>query len=118
MKYEKYLIKKDKVDLLSSLKSLNKEIVNKKMKEYDLDNIEELEQYIIETFTFCLNMSKNDMFTKLYFQKLLHNENSAFMSAYQDDIEALWVFVYENDSYYSYYVPTEIKKIIRNKLKL
>ncbi len=58
------------------------------------------------------------MFTKMYFQKLLNSENSIFMSAYQDDIEGLWVFVYDNGSHYSYYIPTEIKKIIKKKLSL
>lgn len=38
MNYEKYLIKKDKLDLLSSLKALDKKIINKVMKEYDLKN--------------------------------------------------------------------------------
>lgn len=40
----------------------------------------------------------------------MNNENSEWMSAYQDDIEGLWVFVYENKDHYSYYIPTEIKK--------
>lgn len=30
MKYEKYLVKKDKIDLLSSLKTIDKKIINKK----------------------------------------------------------------------------------------
>ena len=37
MKYEKYLIKKEKLDLLSSLKLLDKKIVNEKLKEL-IDN--------------------------------------------------------------------------------
>ena len=48
----------------------------------------------------------------------LENENSIFLSAYQSDIESLIVFVYENDDYYSYYVPSEIKKIIKKLLKI
>ena len=42
MKYDKYIIKKDKTDLLSSLKELNKDIINEKLEDYDLDNIEYL----------------------------------------------------------------------------
>ena len=118
MKYEKYLIKKGKTDLLSSLKSINKKIINSKLKEYDLDNIEELKDYIIEEFEFRLNFSKPDIFTQMYFKKLLNNENSMFLSAYQDDIEGLWVFVYENGNHYSYYIPTEIKRIIKKELNL
>ena len=43
----------------------------------------------------------------------LENENSIFLSAYQSDIESLMVFVYENGDYYSYYVPSEIKKLLK-----
>lgn len=118
MNYEKYLIKKNKLDLLSSLKALDKKIINKMMKEYDLKNIEELKEQIIDDFEFCLSMSKDDMFTKIYFQRLINNENSMFMSAYKDDIEGLWVFVYENNGHYSYYIPSEIKKIIKKELNL
>ena len=118
MNYEKYLIKKDKLDLLSSLKALDKKIINKMMKEYDSKNIEELKEQIIDNFELCLSMSKDDMFTKMYFQKLINNENSMFMSAYKDDIEELWVFVYENNGYYSYYIPSEIKRIIKKELNL
>ena len=118
MKYDKYIIKKDKTDLLSSLKALNKDIINESLEDYDLDNIEDLKEYIIDSSAFCLSASKTDLFTRLYFQKLLDNENSMNMSAYQDDIEALWVFVYEKDNYLSYYIPTEIKKIIKKELNI
>lgn len=70
MKYEKYLVKKDKVDLLYSLKMIDKKIINKKLKDLDLDNIEQLKDYIIEEFEFCLNSSKNDVFTQMYFKKI------------------------------------------------
>lgn len=118
MNYEKYLVTKDKLDLLSSLKALDQKIVNKMMKEYASKSIKELKGHIIDNFEFCLSMSKDDIFTKMYFQKLINNENSMFMSAYKDDIERLWVFVYENKGHYSYYIPTEIKKIIKRELNL
>ncbi len=118
MKYDEYIIKKGKTDLLSSLKALNKNIIKENLEDYDLDNIEELKEYIIDSFEFCLSTSKTDLFTRLYFQKLLNNENSMIMSAYQDDIEALWVFVYENNEGISYYIPTEIKKIIKKELNI
>ena len=117
MNYKKYLIKKEKLDLLSSLKLLDKKIVNEKLKEYGLNNINELKDYIIEEFETCLDMSKEDMFTQLYFIKLLEHENSEWMSAYEQDIEDLLVFVYDNGKYYSYYIPTEIKTIIKKMLK-
>jgi len=63
-------------------------------------------------------MSKDDMFTKIYFQRLINNENSKMMSVYRSDIESLWAFVYENNEYYSYYIATEIKEIIKTKLKI
>ena len=115
MKYEKYLIKKDKLDLLSSLKALDKKLLNEKFKEFGVNDIYELRDYIIEDFEDCLDMTKDDLFTKMYFERLVDHENSEWMSAYQQDIEALLVFVYDNGKYYSYYIPTEIKEII-NKL--
>lgn len=117
MKYEKYLIKKDKTDLLSSLKALDKKVLNEKLEEFDVKDINELKDYILDSFEFCLDMSKDDMFTRMYFDRLVNNENSLFMSAYQDDIESLMVFVYENGDHYSYYIPTEIKKIIKKTLR-
>lgn len=116
MKCEKYLINKGKLDLLSSLKALDKKLINKKLKEFGVNNIDELKDYIIENFKYCLEMSKDDMFTQMYFQRLIENENSEWMSAYQEDIESLLVFVYENGNYYSYYIPTEIKDIIHDLL--
>lgn len=115
MKYEKYLIKKGKTDLLSSLKALDKKLLNEKFKEFGVDDIYELKDFILEDFEFCLESSKDDTFTKMYFERLIDHENSEWMSAYQQDIEALLVFVYNNGDYYSYYIPTEIKEII-NKL--
>lgn len=112
MKYEKYLIKKDKLDLLSSLKALDKKLLNEKFEEFGIDDIYELRDYIIDDFESCLDLSKGDPFTRIYFKRLVDNENSEWMSAYQQDIESLLVFVYKNGEYYSYYIPTEIKEII------
>ena len=117
MKYEKYLVKKGRLDLLSSLKSLDKKIVNEKLKEYNLENVNELKDYIIEDFETSLDMSKDDEFTQMYFMRLLAYENSECMTAYDEDIEDLLVFVYKNGGHYSYYIPTEIKVIIKNMLK-
>ena len=48
-KLEKYLIKKDdKTDMLSSLEKVDKKIIGKKLKEYDIKTIKELSKYIIE----------------------------------------------------------------------
>lgn len=115
MKYDKYLIKKGETDLLSSLKALDKKLLNEKFKEFGVDDIYELKDFILQDFEFCLESSKDDTFTKMYFERLIDHENSKWMSAYQQDIEALLVFVYDNGDYYSYYIPTEIKEII-NKL--
>ena len=115
MKYEKYLIKKGKLDLLSSLKALDKKLLNEKFKEFGVNDIHELRDYILDNFEFCLNESKDDNFTRMYFERLMNHENSEWMSAYEQDMESLLVFVYNNGNYYSYYIPTEIKQII-NKL--
>lgn len=116
MKYEKYLVKRGKRDLLSSLKQLDKKIINEKLEEYGLKNINELKDYIIEEFETTLNMFKDDIYTQIYFARLLENENSECMTAYDQDIEDLFVFVYYDEGYYSYYVPTEIKRIIKDML--
>lgn len=116
MKYKKYLIKKGKLDLLSSLKSLDKKIVDEKLEEYDLENVAELKDYIIEEFETCLDMSKEDVFTQLYFVGLLEHENSDLTSVNEQDIESLCVFVYNNGDQYSYYIPLEIKMIIKRIL--
>ena len=115
---ERYIIKKGKTDLLSSLKALNKKLLKEKLEEKALDDINELKEYIIDDFEIILDISKDDIFTRMYFERLLENEDSAFLSAYQSDIESLMVFVYENGDHYSYYVPSEIKKIIKKLLKI
>lgn len=102
---------------MSSLKALDKKIIDEKLKEYALDDINELKEYVINDFEVCLDMNKDDIFTQMYFQRLLDHENSEWMSAYQDDIESLLVFVYENGNHYSYYIPTEIKEIIKKVLE-
>ena len=115
---KRYIIKKGETDLLSSLKALDKKLLKEKLEEKALDNIHELKEYIIDLFETTLDMSKDDIFTRMYFERLLENENSVFLSAYQSDIEHLMVFVYENGDHYSYYIPTEIKKIIKKLLKI
>lgn len=115
-KLEKYLIKKEKTDMLSSLKKVNKKIIDEKMEEYDVDSIEELAKYIIEEFKEILSSTKDDIFTQIFFQRLVNNENSMVFSAYEQDVECFNVFAYENGKYYSYYIPDEIKEIINEEL--
>lgn len=112
MKYEKYLVKKGKTDLLSSLQALDKKILDKKMKEYNVNDIYELKDYILTFFEYCLNEAKDDEFTKAYFESLMNNENSKFLSVYEQDIKLLIIFLYNKGDYYSYYIPVEIKQII------
>ena len=118
-KLEKYLIKKDdKTDMLSSLEKVDKKIIDKKLKEYDIKTIKELAKYIIEEFKETLEMIKDDMFTQIFFSKLVNNENSMIFSAYESDVEDLFVFVYDKGSYYTYYISDEIRKIINQKLNI
>lgn len=56
MEHEKYLVKKRKVGFIIILKSLDKKIVNEKLKEYGLENVNELKDYIIEDFETSLDM--------------------------------------------------------------
>jgi hypothetical protein len=119
MWFIKYLVKKDKLDLISSLESLDKEIIEEAMDFYEVDKMSDLKNKIIEEFKFCFEVSAKDIFTQIYFQKLLDYENTNFMICNQDDVESLWLFVYENDvdNCYSYYIPIEIKDIIYEFLK-
>jgi len=114
MKIKKYLIKKDKTDLMSALKQLDNNIIKNMLKETELNSLEELYDYIIDGFKYLIEMSKEDIFTQLYFKRLLENENSMVFSAYESDIESLMVFPYKKSGYYSYFIPNEIKKIIKN----
>lgn len=118
-KLEKYLIKKDsKTDVLSSLEKVDKEIINNKLKDYDIKTLKELSEFIIEDFKETLEMAKDDMFTQMFFNKLVNNENSMIFSAYESDVEDFIVFVYDKGPYYTYYIPDEIRKIIKQKLGL
>ena len=40
------------------------------------------------------------------------------MSESRQNIENLVVFIYKNNEYYSYYIPDEIKEIIRKTLNI
>lgn len=81
MDYGQYLIKKGKVDLLSSLKLIDKKIINSRLEEENLDTIGELKDRILEDFEYCLHSSKDDIFTQMYFADLLQNENSTYLSS-------------------------------------
>lgn len=116
MDLEKYVIKKDKMDMLSSLKLVANNLINETLEELDLHSIKELSEYLIDEFETVLNLSKDDMFTRMYFSRLVNNENSFVFSAYQSDVENFFVFVYEQDNHYAYYIPTEIRKIIKKEL--
>ena len=116
MNYERYLIKRGKLDLLSSLEALDKELLNEKFEEFGVNDIYELKDYILDDFEFCLNESKDDEFTKRYFERLINDENSELKSFFAQDLESLLVFVYKNGDSYSYYIPTEIKQIITKLL--
>ena len=118
MWFKEYLIKKGDTDLLSSLKALDKKIINKKLKEYNIKNLKELKENIIDEVKICLELSSDDIFSRMYFEKLLNHENSMWMSVYKDDVESLWAFVYETKDGFSYYIADEIKKLIKKTFNL
>lgn len=103
---------------MSSLEKVDKEIINNKLKEYGIKTLKELSEFIIEDFKEILEMTKDDMFTQMFFNKLVNNENSMIFSAYESDVEDFIVFVYDKGPYYTYYIPDEIRKIIKQKLGL
>ena len=103
---------------MSSLKALDKKLLKEKFNEFGVDDINELKGYILDSFEFSLEFARDDVFSREYFERLLKNENSMFMSAYQQDINDLMVFIYKNGDYYSYYIPAEIKKLIKKILNI
>ncbi len=113
MDYEKYLINKGKEDLISSLKALDKKVLKERMKKEQVNDIRELKEVIIDTFELCLAFSKDDKLTENFFRRLIDNENSNILSFYQQDMKSGLVFVYKNGDNISYYIPTELKKIIK-----
>ena len=115
---KKYEIKTDKTDMLSSLKALPKDILKEALEENDANNIEELSKILIEEFESILKTCTNDFATILFFKGLLKNENTSTFSAYEIDIENFNVFVYKKDNYYAYYIPDELKSIIKKLLKI
>ena len=115
---EKYLIKKNnkKTDMVSSLKLIDAELIKEILEDYDVNTIEELAQYIIDDFQDILSSTKNDIFTQMFFQRLVNNENTPIFSAYEQDVKYFTVFVYEKGSQYRYYIPDELKEIIKKEL--
>ena len=75
-------------------------------------------KYILTNFQFALSMSKDDYLTIKFFDRLVKNENSEVFSAYQSDVEDFNVFVYKKDYYYTYYIPNEIRRIIKKELNM
>lgn len=61
-------------------------------------------------------MTKDDMFTQMFFSKLVNNGNSMIFSAYESGVEDFFVFVYDKGSYYTHYISDEIRKIIKQQL--
>ena len=51
-----------------------------------------------------------------FFQRLVNNENSMVFSAYEQDVECFNVFAYDDGKHYSYYIPDELRKIIKEEL--
>lgn len=117
MNYNNYLVKKGKTDLVSSLRAMNKKIINEELEYRNLKNIGELKKDIIKGLEFCLESSKDDLCTIIYFKRILENENTNQMVIFDDDIESLWAFVYKSNGEYSYYIADEIKEIIKEKIE-
>ena len=63
------------------------------LKDKALDDIDELKEYIVDTFEFCLDNAKDDIFTQKYFQELIDNENTDTITAYPSDIAAFFILL-------------------------
>ena len=97
---------------------LDKNLLQEKILESNVHNINELKEQILNNFEKTLNITEDNKFSKKYLENLLEHENTDFMSASKQDIENLTVFIYKNSEYYSYYIPDEIKAIIEKNLKI
>ena len=113
--YEWYSVKKGKTDLTSSLMALDKDLLQEKLTEFSVQNIKELKDNILNNFDETLDIAKDNQFSKKYFKNLLEHENTDFISASRQDIENLTVFIYKNGGYYSYYIPDEIKELLKKE---
>lgn len=54
--------------MVSSLKKLPQETLDEVLEEYDIKKVEELSKYIIDSFEEILEMTKNDIFTQMFFK--------------------------------------------------
>lgn len=96
---------------------MDKKLLKEKLEENGCDNAKELKDYLIEMFESSLDMSYDDKNTKAFFKRLIENENSSVMAAYNMDIDSLNVFVYKDGDHISYYIPDEFKNIINKYYK-
>ena len=117
MEVNDYLVTKDREDLLSSLKGINKKIINKKLMELDLENLQELKKYILEHLKDSIKNIKDRWLLNIHFETLLTNENKT-LSVDPSDVENFIVFLYEEDGEIKYYMPTEVKGIIKRSIKV
>jgi len=69
-------------------------------------------------FDICLSQLKDAPATKTYFKSLVANESTNCLRIYQNDIERLRVYMYEKDNHLSYYIPTKVRKIIKEYLNI
>ena len=115
MEVNDYLVTKDREDLLSSLKGINKKVINKKLMELDLENLQELKKYILEHLKDSIKNIKDRWLLNIHFETLLTNENKT-LSVDPSDVENFIVFLYEEDGEIKYYMAT--KDIIKRSIKV
>lgn len=107
---EDLIITKIKTDLLSSLKSINKEYAQKYMDDNCYDNYKEWKNNVLILFKVSFDASKNNLFTMNFFNRLVLCENTTNIVAYADDVISNIVFLYRDEDGLKYYIPDEIKK--------
>lgn len=117
MEVNDYLVIKDREDLLSSLKGINKKVINKKLMELDLENLQELKKYILEHLKDSIKNIKDRWLLNIHFETLLTNENKT-LSVDPSNVENFIVFLYEEDGEIKYYMATEVKDIIKRSIKV
>ncbi len=114
----KYIIEKDEnTDMLSSLKKLDKDFLEEIMDDYGCDTVKELADYLIEMTKDQIRLSAKDPLSAAFFNVLIEKEDTKEVAAYDTDIEDFLVFLYLKDDYINYYIPDEIKKLIKKYFK-
>lgn len=116
-----YLIKKnDKTDILSSLEQIDSKIINEILENnrVGMKNINDIANYKLKLVKQTFEDLPFDPSSHFYYSKLLRYENKTTFRPAGADIEDFVVFIYNKNNKPSYYIPDEMKEIIKEFLNV